>query len=164
MKLRLSSLLLLLPLAACSRGGEIEDGGIYTYRSACPQVAIPAGTGDITLFSPAGSTDASALDVTAAITNLRATCSETATDVISTATLSEEPLIRGHASWALGRIGTAEAVKALRGREGVEEDGWVREELAGALAAAASSTTERNAPAARPGPSFGSDTTGDQTV
>ena len=88
MKLRLSSLLLLLPLAACSRGGEIEDGGIYTYRSACPQVAIPAGTGDITLFSPAGSTDASALDVTAAITNLRGTCSETATDVISTATFS----------------------------------------------------------------------------
>ena len=88
MKLRLSSLLLLLPLAACSRGGEIEDGGIYTYRSACPQVAIPAGTGDITLFAPAGSTDSSALDVTAAITNLRATCTETATDVISTATFS----------------------------------------------------------------------------
>jgi hypothetical protein len=87
-KLRLSSLLLLLPLAACSRGGEIEDGGIYTYRSACPQVAIPAGTGDITLFAPAGSTDSSALDVTAAITNLRATCTETATDVISTATFS----------------------------------------------------------------------------
>lgn len=44
-----------------------------------------------------------------------------------------EPLIRGHAAWALGRIGIPEAVEALRGREGVEEDGWVREELALAL-------------------------------
>jgi epoxyqueuosine reductase len=41
----------------------------------------------------------------------------------------EEPLVRGHAAWALGRIGGKEAVAALRGREGVEEDGWVREEL-----------------------------------
>ncbi|MBB4637864.1 HEAT repeat domain-containing protein [Longimicrobium terrae] len=42
----------------------------------------------------------------------------------------EEPLIRGHAAWALGRIGTEAALQALRGREEVEEDAWVREEIA----------------------------------
>lgn len=41
----------------------------------------------------------------------------------------EEPLIRGHAAWALGRIATAEALLALAARQPVEEDGWVREEI-----------------------------------
>ena len=45
----------------------------------------------------------------------------------------DEPLVRGHAAWALGRIGTEEAKAALRGREGVEEDEWVREEIRLAL-------------------------------
>jgi epoxyqueuosine reductase len=45
----------------------------------------------------------------------------------------EEPLVRGHAAWALGRIGTEAAMQALRGREEVEEDAWVREEIAAAL-------------------------------
>jgi epoxyqueuosine reductase len=40
-----------------------------------------------------------------------------------------EPLIRGHAAWALGRIAPAGAEKALRGRMEVEEDAWVREEI-----------------------------------
>lgn len=40
-----------------------------------------------------------------------------------------EPLVRGHAAWALGRIGTGEAVEGLRGRAEVEEDEWVREEI-----------------------------------
>lgn len=86
-KLRLSALLVLALLAGCSRKGELEDnGGVYTVRSSCPQVAIPAETGDITLFSPAGSTDANAIDVEAAITNVRVFCQDTATDVVSTAT------------------------------------------------------------------------------
>ena len=42
----------------------------------------------------------------------------------------EEALVRGHAAWALGRIGTEAAMQALRGREEVEEDAWVREEIA----------------------------------
>jgi epoxyqueuosine reductase len=46
----------------------------------------------------------------------------------------DEPLIRGHAAWALGRIGTEAARQALRGRAEVEEDAWVREEIAAALA------------------------------
>jgi hypothetical protein len=66
--------------------GNIEQGGIYTVRSACPQVAIPAATGDITLFDPGGSTDASAIDVVATITNLRANCQESGSDMVSTAT------------------------------------------------------------------------------
>jgi epoxyqueuosine reductase len=45
----------------------------------------------------------------------------------------EEPLIRGHAAWALGRIGTEAARQALRGSEEVEEDAWVREEIAASL-------------------------------
>lgn len=51
------------------------------------------------------------------------------------ATEDDEPLIRGHAAWALGRIGTAEARAALNDRGEVEEDGWVREEIAIALSA-----------------------------
>lgn len=86
MKLRLASLIVLALLAGCSRKGNIEDGGIYAVRSACPQVAIPAATGDITLFDPAGSTDASAIDVEAAITDLRANCQDTGADIVSTAT------------------------------------------------------------------------------
>ena len=53
--------------------------------------------------------------------------------VLAAALHDHEPLIRGHAAWALGRIGTEEAGEALRGRGVVEEDGWVREEIALAL-------------------------------
>ncbi|HYR08671.1 MAG TPA: HEAT repeat domain-containing protein [Longimicrobium sp.] len=45
----------------------------------------------------------------------------------------EEPLVRGHAGWVLERIGTEAARHALRGREEVEEDAWVREEMATTL-------------------------------
>ena len=86
MKLRLASMIALALLAGCSRRGNIEQGGIYTVRSACPQVAIPAATGDITVFNPAGSTDSSAIDVEAAITNVRANCQEAGAEIISTAT------------------------------------------------------------------------------
>src|SRR3546814_6980009 len=66
-----------MALAGCSQRGEIDPtGGIVAVRSACPVAAIPAQTGDITLFNPAGSTDARAIDVVAEITNLRSTCSE----------------------------------------------------------------------------------------
>ena len=45
-----------------------------------------------------------------------------------------EPLIRGHAAWALGRIGSGEARQALEQALHSEPDGWVREELRQALA------------------------------
>ena len=85
MKLRLATLLTLSLLSACSRTGEIEDGGVYITRSACPQVGIPAATGDITLFNPPQSRDAAAIDVTATITNLFNNCNETGDRVMSNA-------------------------------------------------------------------------------
>ncbi len=85
-KRRLSALALLFLAAACSREGQVTGGGIYITRSACPQVGVPAATGDITLFNPSNRTDAAALDVTAAITNVRATCNEAGANVVSTVT------------------------------------------------------------------------------
>jgi len=74
----------LLPLTAaallasgCSRNGEIDaTGGVSVTRSACPAIAVPAHTGDITLFDPPGSTDSRAIDVVANLTNLRSTCDD----------------------------------------------------------------------------------------
>lgn len=80
---------LLLVLGACSREGELDPaGGIRVARSACPAVGVPAYTGDITLFDPPQSRDARAIDVTAAITNLRLSCDDTAAgpDVVATVT------------------------------------------------------------------------------
>ena len=91
MKLRLAAIAAVILLSACRHTGDITSengGGVYAVRSACPIAGIPAGTGDITLFDPQGSTDARAIDVTAAITDLRATCQETDADVISTATFT----------------------------------------------------------------------------
>lgn len=85
MTIRLLSIACLALLAACSKQGTIADGGIYITRSSCPQLGIPAGTGDVTTFDPAGSTDARAIDVVATITNLRASCDETGTQVQSVA-------------------------------------------------------------------------------
>jgi hypothetical protein len=87
-KLRIASIIAIALLAGCTRKGNLEDGGIYTVRSNCPQVAIPAATGDITLFNPTGSTDASAIDVEAAITDVRDNCQDSGSEVISTATFN----------------------------------------------------------------------------
>lgn len=66
-----------LALAGCSQKGEVDaTGGIVAVRSACPTAAIPAYTGDVTLFNPPQSTDAAAIDVVANMTDLRSTCSE----------------------------------------------------------------------------------------
>jgi epoxyqueuosine reductase len=45
----------------------------------------------------------------------------------------EPALVRGHAAWALGRLGGEEARSALRERQNTEADNWVREEIALAL-------------------------------
>ena len=84
MKLRLLPLVALALLPACSREGNIEQGGIYVRRSACPIAGIPAGTGDVTLFNPSNSVAAAAIDVTATITNLRESCQEQGDQVVST--------------------------------------------------------------------------------
>jgi len=83
-KRRLTALAMVLLATACSREGEITQGGIYITRSACPQVGIPAATGDITLFNPTNRTDAAAIDVSAAMTNVRSTCDETGANIVST--------------------------------------------------------------------------------
>ena len=44
-----------------------------------------------------------------------------------------EPLIRGHAAWALGRIGGEHAVRALARSLAVEGDPWVRDEITQAM-------------------------------
>jgi ribosome-associated translation inhibitor RaiA len=69
--------MILLAAGGCSRTGEITEGGISAVRSACPHIGIPAGTGDVTLFNPATSREATAIDVTAVLTNLQSTCDET---------------------------------------------------------------------------------------
>ena len=97
MKLRLAVLLTAVLLAGCRHKGDItaeNGGGIYSVRSACPLIGVPAGTGDITLFNPAGSTDARAIDVSATITDVRANCQDAGNDVVSTATFTVVALRR----------------------------------------------------------------------
>lgn len=77
MILRIAVPLLVLAVAGCARSGEIDaSGGITAVRSACPTVAIPAATGDVTLFDPPESRLETAIDVTAAMSNLRSTCDD----------------------------------------------------------------------------------------
>jgi hypothetical protein len=90
-KLRLAALAAVTLLSACRHAGDItaeNGGGVYAVRSACPIAGVPAGTGDITLFNPPGSTDSRALDLTAAITDVRATCQDAGNDVVSTITFT----------------------------------------------------------------------------
>lgn len=78
--------LLTLALAACAGDGTVTDEGVIVTRSACPAVAIPAATGDVTLFNPATSRSADAIDVVATITNVRSTCDETGEYIVSNVT------------------------------------------------------------------------------
>ncbi|HMO75870.1 MAG TPA: hypothetical protein PKD99_09200 [Sphingopyxis sp.] len=66
-------------VAGCAKDNEIEISGgvgITATRTACPAVAVPLHTGDVTLFDPAASRDAAAIDVVAAITNLTPQCND----------------------------------------------------------------------------------------
>jgi epoxyqueuosine reductase len=56
-----------------------------------------------------------------------------AVPVLSEALIDEEPLVRGHAAWALGRIGGFSAREVLLRCFFVEEDSRVREEFSLAL-------------------------------
>ena len=90
-KLRSTALIAFLILAGCRHAGELTDengGGIYAVRSVCPGPGIPAGTGDITTFNPPQSRDSRAIDVTAAMTQLRSTCQDSGNDVVSTVTFT----------------------------------------------------------------------------
>lgn len=59
--------------------------------------------------------------------------SEEAVPPLVEALSDEEPLVRGHAAWALGSIGSRAAREALVTRLPVEVDDWVREEILLAL-------------------------------
>ncbi|WP_292940705.1 hypothetical protein [Novosphingobium sp.] len=76
----LAALALMGTLGACKSGGGelvVDDSvGVTALRSPCPLVEIPDMTGDITLFTAPGRTDAGAIDLTASITNLRSTCDD----------------------------------------------------------------------------------------
>lgn len=76
-------------LAGCTKSGEIvvEQGvGITALRTVCPAVGVPDFLGDVTLFSPADARTQEALDVSAAITNVRSECNDSGDKVYATAT------------------------------------------------------------------------------
>ena len=59
--------------------------------------------------------------------------SSEAVAVLADALSDPEPLVRGHAAWALGEVGSAAAVALLSGRVGVEPVAWVGSEIVVAL-------------------------------
>ncbi|WP_375392093.1 hypothetical protein [uncultured Sphingomonas sp.] len=65
-------------LAGCAGKGDLDETGtgVAAVRSACPTVAVPAATGDVTLFDPADRRDADAIDLAATMTNVRSTCGD----------------------------------------------------------------------------------------
>jgi len=86
--LALSALPLLALAAGCAKQGElvVDSGvGVTALRTACPTVGVPDYTGDITTFSAPGRSDFGAIDVTAAITNVRSACNDSGTKVYTTA-------------------------------------------------------------------------------
>jgi hypothetical protein len=92
-KLAIPALLPLL-LLGCSREGELMTTGVSAIRSACPVVAIPAGTGDITLFDPPASRDAAAIDIEATITNVKSTCNDAGVEITTDATFEVHAMRR----------------------------------------------------------------------
>ncbi|MCW1403718.1 hypothetical protein OKA06_15920 [Novosphingobium sp. MW5] len=111
---------LVAALAGCRSTGDIvvdEGVGITAVRTACPAVGIPDYTGDITLFTTPGATDAAAIDVTAAMTNLRTQCNEAGAKVYSTSTfdvLGRRTDVRGART-----VQVPYFVTVLRGRSAV---------------------------------------------
>jgi len=74
-------------VTGCAKDGEIDaTGGVSVTRSACPAVAVPSYTGDITIFDPPSSRDARAIDIVADLTNVRSTCTDSGQEVVATAT------------------------------------------------------------------------------
>ncbi len=111
---------LVAALAGCRGAGDIvvdEGVGITAVRTACPAVGIPDFTGDVTLFSTPGATDAGSIDVTAAMTNLRTQCNEAGEKVYSTSTfdvLARRTDVRGART-----VQVPYFVTVLRGRSAV---------------------------------------------
>lgn len=88
-KVGASALLMATMLGGCAGRGDLDtsDGvGVSAVRSACPTVAVPAGTGDVTLFDPPANRDATALDVTAVMTDVRSTCGNAGDQIVTNVT------------------------------------------------------------------------------
>ena len=79
----------LLALAAgCAQKGElvVDQGvGVTALRTTCPTVGVPDYTGDITTSAAPGRTDSGAIDVTAALTNVRSQCNDSGDKVYTIA-------------------------------------------------------------------------------
>ena len=75
----------ILTLAAAGLAACANDNPFRITRSACPAVAIPAYTGEMTLFTRPASDAASDIDIVAAITNVRGGCTEAAETLITDA-------------------------------------------------------------------------------
>ena len=95
-------LIAMLFIGGCGGKGEIDLSsgvGITAIRSACPTVGVPASTGDITIFDPPASRDASAIDVTASMTNVRSTCADATNDIVTNVTFEiRASRVRGDAA------------------------------------------------------------------
>lgn len=74
--------------AGCAKDNDIDVSsgiGITATRTACPAVAVPLYTGDITQFDPASSRDSRAIDIVASITKLTKSCNDTGEKVFAQA-------------------------------------------------------------------------------
>jgi epoxyqueuosine reductase len=69
-------------------------------------------------------------NVAVALGNLK---SREAVPALIDALQDDEPLVRGHAAWALGEIGTPESLEALRRHQSIESEAEVGEEIDDAL-------------------------------
>ena len=78
-----------LAVSGCAKDGAIDLSsgvGVSVTRSGCPAVAVPDYTGDLTIFNPVNSTDSSAIDVVANITNVRSICNSEGARIYTEAT------------------------------------------------------------------------------
>jgi hypothetical protein len=75
-------------LAGCAKKGDLvteQDIGVVALRSACPTIAVPDYTGDVTLFTAPGRSDAGAIDAVASLTNVRTQCNDSGAKVFAQA-------------------------------------------------------------------------------
>lgn len=77
-------------LASCGGRDVIDVSeaglGLLVNRTACPAVATPVYTNEVTLFNPRSSREASAIDAVAVISNIRSQCGDAGANIQSTAT------------------------------------------------------------------------------